>query len=428
MPKITKRIVDAATVDPGGRFIVWDAELKGFGLLVLPTGVKSYVFDYRTPEGVKRRATIGQYGAWTPDQARKQADKWRQVVKAGGDPLRDKQALRAAPTVNDLIDRYLEGDQYKSKAPATRSSDLGRITRHLRPLLGRRHVHILTLGEIERAFAAIGDGKTAAKVKTGKHGLARVTGGPVAATEAIKLIRSIFRWGVREGLSKNNPAEHIKLAASGVRETILESVDDYGRLFATLDTMEREGRIGQSHADAIRLIALTGCRRGEATALRWQHVDLKAGRVVFPPAEHKTGKATGKPRVIGLPAAAQGIIARNPEGAPSDYVLTPAHGGRALSLGKAWRRVRAEAKLPRGIGLHGLRHSLASHLAMGDAQAAEIMTALGHRQLSTTARYIHFAQDARQALAEKAASVALAGLALGDSKPAKVVELKGCRK
>ena len=61
--------------------------------------------------------------------------------------------------------------------------------------------------------------------------------------------------------------------------------------------------------------------------------------------------------------------------------------------------------------MHGLRHSLASHMAMGGAQAAEIMTALGHSQLSTAQRYVHWAQDTRQAVAERAASVALAGLA-----------------
>ena len=61
MPKITKRVVDAAT-PKADRFIVWDAEIKGFGLIVLPTGVKSYIFNYRSPEGRDRRLTIGKHG------------------------------------------------------------------------------------------------------------------------------------------------------------------------------------------------------------------------------------------------------------------------------------------------------------------------------------------------------------------------------
>jgi hypothetical protein len=61
---------------------------------------------------------------------------------------------------------------------------------------------------------------------------------------------------------------------------------------------------------------------------------------------------------------------------------------------------------------------------MGGAQAAEIMTAMGHRQLSTVQRYIHFAETSRQALAERAASIAVAGMAVATDSPAKVVKLK----
>ena len=69
-----------------------------------------------------------------------------------------------------------------------------------------------------------------------------------------------------------------------------------------------------------------------------------------------------------------------------------------------------KAELPEGIGLHGLRHSLASHFARSGAGAPEIMAALGHSQLSTAQRYVHWAQDAQQALAERAATVPLDGM------------------
>ena len=89
---------------------------------------------------------------------------------------------------------------------------------------------------------------------------------------------------------------------------------------------------------------------------------------------------------------------------------SPSQGEGPIELSRPWRKVRAEAELPEGLGLHGLRHSLASHMAMGGAGAAEIMTALGHSQLSTAQRYVHWAQDARQALAERAAAVVVGGL------------------
>ena len=200
-------------------------------------------------------------------------------------------------------------------------------------------------------------------------------------------------------MAKENACRHVEIGVSGERSTILEDATDYGRLFETLARMEEEKRIRPAAADAIRLIAFTGARCGEVTGLKWSYVDLKRGVLTLPPGAHKTGRRTGKPRIIGLPAAAQAIIARQPAGTDDDFVFTPSRGdGGPVTLASPWRKVRVEAALPEGIGLHGLRHSLASHLAMGGAAAAEIMTALGHRQLSTAQKYVHWAQDARQAL------------------------------
>jgi hypothetical protein len=150
MPKLTKRIVDAAT-PKADRFTIWDAELKGFGLLVLPSGIKSYVYQYRTPEGIKRRITIGRHGSWTPDQARQKAEDHRQTVRSGGDPLGSKQALREALTVSDVLDAYLASEDFANKTPVTQSIDRGRIERHLRPLLGKKHAQLVTEKDILRA-------------------------------------------------------------------------------------------------------------------------------------------------------------------------------------------------------------------------------------------------------------------------------------
>ena len=426
MVKITKRTVDSSqTPGVGKRDYLWDDELKGFGLLLLPSGVKSYFYQYRTAEGTDRRITIGKHGAFTPDQARSTAEDLRQRVRSGGDPIAEKKALHAAATVAELLDSYVSSENFKSKAAKTQAIDLGRIERHLKPLLGRKYAHILTPSEVERALAGIRDGKTAVDVKTRKRGRARVRGGEGAARMSIVLLRTAFAWALRDGIVKANPCQHVRTGQSGTRDTILNDTASYARLFQTLDRMETEKRIRGPVADAIRLIALTGARRGEVAGLIWSYVDLKKGLLTLPANAHKTGRKTGRPRVIGLPAAAQAIIARQPAGNPDNFVFLPAQGQGVLSLSKPWRKVRVEADLPAGIGLHGLRHSVASHMAMGGAEAAEIKTTLGHRQLSTAQRYIHWAQDARQALAERAASVAVAGMnALQGTTKSTVVEFE----
>jgi hypothetical protein len=233
MPKLTKRTVDAAA-PRAGRYYVWDTEIKGFGLLVLPSGVKTYFLRYRTPEGTRPQPTIGKHGDYTPDQARERADQWRQLVKAGHDPLGEKRARLQAPTVTDLLNAYVASERFASKAPSTQAIDRGRIERHLKPTLGRKHTDVLTPGDVERAFAAIRDGKTATDVRTRKRGRARVTGGEGTARMAIELLRAAFTWAVRDGVAKTNPCEQIKTGVSGTRDAILEEAADYARLFETL--------------------------------------------------------------------------------------------------------------------------------------------------------------------------------------------------
>jgi integrase len=426
MAKISKRTVDAATASRKPVFL-WDDRLAGFGLQVLPTGTKSFVFQYRTAEGRSRRATIAKVGSVTPDQARTLAEGMSRNVKDGGDPLSDKHAARDAITVADLLDKFTVSPRYLERASKPQANGIGSIERHLKPLLGKRHVERLEQDDIRRAFAAIRDGKTAQRIKTGPRGLARVTGGEGAARYACKLLRTAFGWAVEQRLIQRNPAAGIDFGADGERDAVLDA-DGYSRLFATLAKMETERRVRSAVADAVRIIAMTGARRGEIANLRWEHVDLKAGRIALPSRRHKTGRKTGKPRIIALPAAAQAIIARQPDG--RDFVFMGAKGKGPVSLAKPWTAIRREAGLPpKDFGLHGLRHSMATLLAVGGAQAAELMTSLGHRQMSTTTRYLHFADTARAALAERAAAPALAAMYAAAGKPkAKVVAMRKTRR
>jgi integrase len=96
---------------------------------------------------------------------------------------------------------------------------------------------------------------------------------------------------------------------------------------------------------------------------------------------------------------------------PDDLVIRSAKDGARIELKRVWGRVRTLAGLPAGLTLHGLRHSIASHLAMGGATGPEIMAAMNHANIATSQRYIHFARDRKNALAERAASVATGGLA-----------------
>lgn len=416
MAKLTKSEVD--NLKPSDdQYFVWSDDLKGFGVKVFPTGVKSFVFQYRTNEGKTRRYTIGKLSELlTVEQAKKKAKDLHNDVFNGNDPMGHKQKRREALTIEELLTRYVASPAFAEKAETTKATDRGRIERHLMPLLGSKHADLLTSDDVRRAQVAIKDGKTAGRFKTVARGLAKVKGGAGTADKSVLILRAAYSWAISEGILEDNPAAAVKVAQPGQRDTIMGDSDDYAQLFRTLSKMENEHRIRSTAADAIRLIALTGARRGEVVGLRWQYVDLKSGLIALPPKAHKTGSRTGKPRIIGLPTEAQAIIARQPKGEPDNYVFRPSKGEGTLAIAKPWMAVRKEANLPDNLGLHGLRHSLASHLAMAGASAVELMEAMGHKQVSTTQRYIHFAERARSTLAQRAAAMAVAGMAEADGK------------
>ena len=419
--KITKTSIDALPVT-GRTYFEWDqgdGAIKGFGVVVYKSGVKSYIFQYRDQYGRTQRMTLGKHGDCTPDQARKEAKQLSAKVTEGKNPAVDKKEKREALTVDDLLDEYLASEKFASKVEITRKTDKGRIDRHIRPLLGSTILEKLTVEKVRKAFAGIRDGKTAVNVKTCYRGRAIVTGGEGAARMAIRVLRSIFTWGMQQRYLSENPASGIDLGRDGERTAVLSSTDQYAQLFKAIDELQSEQRIRQQAADCIRVLALTGARRNEIAALRWGWVDLKRSKITLPANAHKTGKKTGL-KEIALSTSAQAIIASQPAGNPENYVFPPSKGEGPLSLAKGWRAIRERAGLPSDLGIHGLRHSLATIMAVQGAAAPQIMAALGHRQLSTAARYIKTVDDARRDVIEK--HTAGISAAMGQRQSAEVVQ------
>src|SRR5262245_39604077 len=109
--KLTKKLIDS--LEPSStRYIVWDSEITGLGLQVSPKGTrhpngrKAFVLYYRTRDGVQRKPSLGPYGVLTVETAREQARDMLADIRHGEDPSAERQKSRAAPTVEDVADRY----------------------------------------------------------------------------------------------------------------------------------------------------------------------------------------------------------------------------------------------------------------------------------------------------------------------------------
>ncbi len=423
--KLTKAVVDKWVYNPDDP-ILWDGKLSRFGVKANAGGSKSYIINYRNKYNVERRYTISRHGGkLSTEECRNKAETLLAELRLNGtDPLGDKQTTRKAISLNQMLDLYLGSAKFAEKTPMTRYNDTGRIKRHLRPTLGKLKVEQLTPDKVRRAFADIRDGKTSIIEKTKRaRGKAVVRGGEGAARMAIRNLRAIFTWAIKEGHATTNPAERIEIGTDGSRDTILETSEHYAALFNALDKLETERRIPDAAADAIRVLAFTGARRNEVAAMRWRYVDLERGIITLPPKAHKTGHRSGKPKQIGINSTVRAIIERRPRGEPDDYVFPATKGEGPISLtSKLWAVIQTEPGLPEGLTNHALRHSMGTMMAIQGAEAAEIMATLGHTQLSTSQRYIHIARDAKAAMSEKyTAGIAAA---VSGAPKAEVVPLK----
>ena len=418
--KLNKRNVDTIKPRAHGDIYVWDDEIAGFGLRVKPSGVRSFMVQYRNSSGKSRRHTLGKLGVLTVDEARKMAKAALADVAKGNDPSAKRSEDRMAITVRQLCDAYLDaakkglilGKRGRPKKSSTLYVDAGRIERHIIPLLGPRAVRDLKTPDIVRFMRDVAAGKTAGDIKTGFRGRAIIKGGAGTASRTVGLLGGILSFAVLDGIIPTNPTRGVKRPADNRREIRLTN-DQYRALGKALTEAEANGE-NESAILGVRLLALTGCRRGEIEKLRWDEVDL-AGRCLRL-SDSKEGKS-----IRPLGSAATDLIARLPKNAP--FVLLGNSSERHFSgLPKAWLRIRKRANLP-DLTLHGLRHAYASVASDLGYIEPTIAAMLGHASGTMTGRYIHHLDAALIAAADKVSS--LIASTMEGRKSAKIVPLRG---
>ena len=364
---ISRRTVERLKVDRDT--VYWDSELLGFGVRVYPTGGKVYVVQTRADGKDGKRVTVGRHGVITPEEARRRAAHIISRIKAGVDPIPEPLAAEAnGPTVAELAATYLEEVVDVRLKPVSAYSYRNTIEKHILPRLGRKRALSLDHAAIS-AF---------------HHSLSRT---PAAANRAVEMLFRIYRAAEeRETIPEgSNPCRQVAMNRQGRHERFLTD-EEFRRLGRVLDEAEAGGGAEAHAAVAIRLLLLTGCRKGEVLKLRWDDVDLSAREMRLRDA--KTG-----PRTVQLSPAAADVLARAPRIEGNPHVVPGMRPGtRMCDLQRPWERIRKRAGLEK-LRLHDCRHSFASRaLALGESLPM-IGKLLGHSHMKTTARYAHLARD-----------------------------------
>lgn len=386
MTKLTKRHVDALKSRSDREVFAWDGEMRGFGVRVKPSGLKTYLVQYRNEEGRTKRLVLGQHGILTPEQARDLARQKLAAVARGEDPSAERHAARAGMTVAEICDWYLEearaarllGRNRRPIKEATLRSDESRIKKHIKPLLGPRIVRKLILADVEKMQADIMAGKTAKGRKKGRGG--QTTGGAGAASRSVSTLRAIFGHAHRLKLIEANPAWGVRQIANQRKERHL-SFEELQTLGKVMRTCMAEGEHPKGIA-ATRFILMTGFRRLEALGLQHPWVSRGEQCVRFP--DTKTGAQI---RPIGKTAIE--VIAAQPRIEDSPYVFPADVGeGHFIGLVRILQRICDRAEIS-GITPHVLRHTFATVAAELGFSELTIAGLLGHASQGVTQRYVH---------------------------------------
>jgi integrase len=396
MPKLNKSAIDSMATPGTGQSFLWDSELRGFGVRIVPSGLRAFILQYRNAEGRSRRIVIGRYGLLSVDQARALAKIKLGEVAAGGDPADDRAKARAAMTINEVCDWYLEnaqsgailGRKHRAIKESTLAMDRSRIETHIKPLIGTRQVRALKTSDIEKMQTEIAQGKTAKDRPEGRRG-GPVTGGPGVAGRTVSTLKSVLAHAVRYDLIETNPAASVRRIAGKPRTRRLSSVE-LQALREAIGAADRN-ELSPTGIAAVKVLLLTGYRISEVIGMERSWLHVEQGVVHFPDT-----KTDGQVRPISQAAIA--LLSSLPQKRglplffPSDLVDRPYSG-----VPETLRALCAIAGIS-GVTPHVLRHTFGSVAGEMGFSELTIRALLGHGARGSTQNYVHIDEALRLAV------------------------------
>lgn len=372
---------EAPAVEKGNQTIYYDRDekgsVRGLGLRVTKGGTRAFIFNYRTRDGYERRYTIGRLNESSIASARKVAKELRTQVDAGGDPVDANRKKRLAETIADLA-RDFKTDHLPKKRPATARDYTYLIDEYILKNMGSKRVADVTYADVAQMHRKI--------TRAGKG---------TTANRAVAVLSRMFTEAIKLGIVTVNPTKSIERNEETKRERFLNA-DELERLLDALTKLE-----DQEAANIFRLILLTGARKSEILAARWDMFDLAEG--TWTKLSHHTKQKKVHTLPLSAPARLLLVDIKKAQAAqPSEYVFpvrrlstkknTVENKPYRQNVKNAWASVLKLAKID-DFRMHDMRHSYASFLVAEGMSLPLIGRLLGHTQTATTQRYAHLDID-----------------------------------
>jgi integrase len=428
--KLAKDLIKKEPAPEKGAVTLWDSEITGFGIRLYapsrrnPQGTRSFFLNYRT-DGIERRFTIGDFPTWSVEAARAKAKELRKRVDDGDDPAAQKRERREAPTIRELVDRYVSDHLPKKAANESKSrrNDELRMLDLIGEGLGWR-----------TKVADVHDGDIEAL-----HGRLTSQNGPVRANRVIAIASKAFSLSLKKlpgekepwrDAKQGNPVTGVERNPEDGKERFFSEVE----IAAISDALSTQQ--DRASADCLRWIMVTGCRPGEAMKSTWAQMEAEPGVWL------KRSAHTRQRKVHRLPLSAPALAMleqlkekrkpNNPHlfpgqivGAPIAQIWAAWYAVRDLATIALWRSASTDiAEMIDGIenvtkrpatieeckqaaeqlgiilpiGLldarpYDLRHTVASVGVAGGLSLFVVGRLLGHTQFRTTQRYAHLADS-----------------------------------
>jgi site-specific recombinase XerD len=394
--KITQSLVQ--NIEPQDKvFRVNDTIMKGFSLIVRPSGKKTWIVDFRKPDGSRTDYKIGTANVFTVAEAREEARKFLNAVERGIDPTAPSDILTFGAFVNGMYEEWVS--DHRKSAQSTLY-----ILKSNFEFLFNTPLNEITIAQVEQW-----------RSQRKKQGLKSSS-----LNRRITALKAAINWAVKRSIIENHPLAKLERLSERDSDTKVRYLTDEERerLMATLDTREDEMKLARdSHndwlktrkfeskqtlkskefADHLKPIVLlslsTGIRQNSMFSLEWGDINFTERNIMVRAATSKNEKGYYVP----LNDLAFETISlwkeQSKHTSPGSLVFpSPQTGKKMDNCNTAWRHLLKRADI-QNFRWHDMRHDFASQLVMEGVDLNTVRELMGHADMKMTLRYAHLAPE-----------------------------------